>query len=191
MSLVVLQRACEDLCFVAACSQAEELAHELSKLQPFKINVFAELPAKADVLPAVQDAMRAYHIGSNWYKLSPSRALQLICTHIDNAGSISQESEQSNNEQDKKPYLQVLDPSWHALLEVCPKEQADRATIIRRTLKKTLGSWQAASVLSAYKEVCIRIGPPQRYFINSQGHTLRLADAIRDLIQPLKIKTDK
>ena len=68
-----------------------------------------------------------------------------------------------------------INPSWHELLKPCAREDADKATIIRRTLKSLLGRWQSEAVLSSYKEKCLRIGPCGRYFINDKGETLRLA----------------
>ena len=61
------------------------------------------------------------------------------------------------------------------LLEPCPKEDADKATVIRRQLKADLGRWQAEAVLSCYVEACLRHqGKCSRYFVDEAGATLRL-----------------
>lgn len=69
----------------------------------------------------------------------------------------------------------AINPAWHDLLTACPRDEADTATTIRRTLKRLLGRWQADSVLSAYSERILRIGGVcGRYILNAEGATLKL-----------------
>jgi hypothetical protein len=71
-----------------------------------------------------------------------------------------------------------FDPSWHNLLEPCPRDQAQRATVIRQALKERLGSWQAAALLSNYREAVLRVQPGktnQRFVVDCRGSTMRLA----------------
>lgn len=83
---------------------------------------------------------------------------------------------------DMQPALrvQVLDnaafePIGRTLLEPCPRNAADQATVIRRRLKQDLGRWQAEAVLSCYTEVCLRHhGKCSRYFVDNNNATLRL-----------------
>ena len=76
-----------------------------------------------------------------------------------------------------KPRLTV-DPSWHALLQECPRANADKATKIRKGLKQALGPIEAAAVLGQYKECALRVstGGCQRFIVNENGVTMKLAD---------------
>jgi hypothetical protein len=71
----------------------------------------------------------------------------------------------------------AIDPAWSELLQTCPREAADRATDIRRTLKRQIGKWQAGALLSCYREAILRVasGGCQRLFVDSAGETMRLA----------------
>jgi hypothetical protein len=73
-----------------------------------------------------------------------------------------------------EPMVPLIDSSWYELLEPCGREEADKATVIRRTLKQRIGRWQAGMVLSAYRETCLRIGPCARYFVDKEGRPMRL-----------------
>ena len=62
------------------------------------------------------------------------------------------------------------------LLEPCPREDAEKATKIRSQLKRTLGRAWAAVVLTSYREAILRTpGGRQRFIVNSEGKTMRLA----------------
>ena len=70
----------------------------------------------------------------------------------------------------------AIEPAWLELLQTCPREAADRATIIRRALKQRIGRWQAGALLGCYREVALRVGGVcQRFFVDSAGETMRLA----------------
>ena len=72
----------------------------------------------------------------------------------------------------------IVDPSWHALLQECPRANADKATKIRKGLKQMLGPIEAAAVLGQYKECALRVstGGCQRFIVNDNGVTMKLAD---------------
>jgi hypothetical protein len=85
-----------------------------------------------------------------------------------------QQTTEAKDEPTKEPSA-AINPAWHDLLTACPRDEADTATAIRRTLKRLLGRWQADSVLSAYSERILRIGGVcGRYILNAEGATLRL-----------------
>ena len=63
------------------------------------------------------------------------------------------------------------------LLEPCKKEEAQKATVVRRWLKAAMGRWQADAVLSCYSEVCLRSnGVCSRYFVDGGRRPLKLRD---------------
>ena len=177
MSLAILQRSDGDLTLVTSTDNVTKLASKLADMQPFAVQVFAEFHGKAALLPQVQEMLQTYHCTNGWYALPAAKVAHVVCEAFmpqDQQAQVEGEAHNSS-EEDESPQTQQIDPAWHSLLEPCTREQADRATVIRRTLKKTLGRWQAESVLSAYKEACLRIGPCGRYILNVQGQTMRLA----------------
>ena len=70
-----------------------------------------------------------------------------------------------------------IDHLWHAYLEECPRATADKATVIRKALKKSLGPIEAAALLSQYKECALRVatGGCQRFIVHEEGVTMKLA----------------
>jgi hypothetical protein len=65
------------------------------------------------------------------------------------------------------------------ILQTCPKEEADKATTVRRRLKELYGTGQAAVLLGPYKEATLRVPGKgcQRFFVNERRETVRLTDA--------------
>ena len=191
MSLAILQRSDGDLTLVTSTDNVTKLASKLADMQPFTVHVFAEFHGKAALLPQVQEMLQTYHCANGWYALPAAKVAHVVCeafmpqdqqAQVVCEAFMPQEQQtpvegeaHNSSEEDESPQTQQIDPAWHSLLEPCTREQADRATVIRRTLKKTLGRWQAESVLCAYKEACLRIGPCGRYILNVQGQTMRLA----------------
>ena len=73
------------------------------------------------------------------------------------------------------PCAADFEPLARRLLVCCPKEEADKATTIRRRLKADLGRWQAEAVLSLFREAAPKHkGVCSRYFTDAAGNTLRL-----------------
>jgi hypothetical protein len=185
MALAVLQRSDQDVALVAVTEDAAELARKLGELQPFEVQVFAIFPYKAAVLPTVHNMLRAQHLCNGWYAATAEDATIVICQaccksmpqdHSENVEHSVGDSVKQNTSDDEQMQLK-----WHALLEPCPREEADKATTIRRTLKELLGRWQADSILSTCKEVCLRInGNPGRYIVNTRGELLRLAGQAKE-----------
>jgi hypothetical protein len=177
MSLAILQRSDSELSSVTTTDNVTKLANKLAEMQPFSVQVFAEFYHKAALLPQVQELLQEYHYTNGWYAMSATKVVNVVCKALmpQEEQETTKEDAQDTSEDDETPQLQQIDPAWHLLLESCTREEADKATVIRRTLKKTLGRWQADSVLSNYKEACLRIGPCGRYILNAQGQTMRLA----------------
>ncbi len=68
-----------------------------------------------------------------------------------------------------------LEPVARELLEPCSKDEADKATVIRKFLKTKIGRWQAEAVLACYREACLRNkGSCRRYFLDGECNTIRL-----------------
>jgi hypothetical protein len=65
------------------------------------------------------------------------------------------------------------------LLQPCVRLEADRATVIRRTLEELLGAHQAADTLSRYRTVVLRVSPAacRRVLIDRDSRPIRLACA--------------
>lgn len=73
------------------------------------------------------------------------------------------------------PAAADFEPLACRLLEPCAKDEASKATTVRKRLKLELGRWQAEAVLSLYTEVCLRNkGACSRYFVDEAGVTQRL-----------------
>jgi len=179
-TLAILQQSKSDIALLTATDDASELAGKLASMQPFDVEVFAEFPGKAALLPVVQSILEAKHHANGWYAVSPAEVAQAVCQAFATPPRQDGESQFASEEEVVQNVTsQRIDPSWHALLEPCARQDADKATIIRRTLKGVLGRWQTEAVLSAYKEAVLRIGPCGRYFKNDKGETLRLAASVR------------
>lgn len=178
-TLTILQRNGSDLALLTTTDDAAELASRLASMQPFDVEVFAEFPGKSAFLPVARGMLEAQHHANGWYAASPAAVAQAVCRAFVVPPGRGGVSHASDKEVPQKVTSQGIDPSWHALLEPCPREDADKATVIRRTLKSVLGRWQAEAILSAYKETILRIGPCGRYFKNGKGETLRLAASVR------------
>ena len=185
MTLAVLRRSDQDVALVTVTDDPTELAHKLQEMQPFEVQVFATFPWKAALLPIVQNMLCAKYLSNGWYTATAEEAATAICQACQenlpqdkgrNTSDVLGECSQQNTSDDER-----IQPEWHALLEPCAREEADKATTIRRTLKELLGRWQADSILSAYKEVCLRInGNPGRYIVSTRGELLRLAGQAKE-----------
>ena len=184
MALVLLKRSDADLVLPVACDAPERLAAELSTLQPFTVEVVAMWAGCAGKLPLIQSTLWHKLVRNGWFSLAGQEAKQLI----DEA--CEQQEEYTKNPktfdlglQDAganacKPQQRLwIDPLWHAYLEECPRASADKATVIRKALKKALGPIEAAAILSQYKECALRVaaGGCQRFFVNDAGVTMKLA----------------
>jgi hypothetical protein len=184
MALVLLKRSDADLVLPVACDAPERLAAELSTLQPFTVEVVAMWAGCAGKLPLIQSTLWHKLVRNGWFSLAGQEAKQLI------GEACKQQEEYTKNPetfdlgpQDAGPgaceprQRLWIDPLWHAYLEECPRASADKATVIRKALKKALGPIEAAAILSQYKECALRVaaGGCQRFFVNDAGVTMKLA----------------
>ena len=62
------------------------------------------------------------------------------------------------------------------LLEPCPREDAQPASVVKQSLQKLLGEDATAIVLEQYTNKVMRVpgGKPQRYFVDATGATVKL-----------------
>ena len=181
-TLAILQRNGSNLALLTTTDDTSGLASKLASMQPFEVEVFAEFPGKAAFLPVVQGMLEAHHHANGWYSMSPTEAAQAVCQAfavLPGGRGEPQFQDACEEAVAQNITSQSIDPSWHALLEPCAREDADKATVIRRTLKGVLGRWQTEAVISVYKESILRIGPCGRYFTNDKGETLRLAASVQ------------
>ena len=75
----------------------------------------------------------------------------------------------------KLPTPAELEPLALELLEPCSKDEAHKATVIRKFLKAKIGRWQAEAILACYREACLRNkGTCRRYFLDGDCKTVRL-----------------
>ena len=80
---------------------------------------------------------------------------------------------------------------FQVLLEPCKRSEAQRATQIRKQLKRLLGKWLAEGVLSLYHERPLRLcGKTARYLVDSRGGEQRLR-SIPEAIEMLQQQCPK
>ena len=185
MALTLLKRSDADMVLAAATDDPDGLAECLSAQQPFKVNVFATFPELGWVLPALQHSLRTLHVSNGWFAAAPQDVAKTLCDastpptrepHADQRtcqddAQVDAEDSFSDSSGDS------FEPAWHQLLQPCPKEHADRATVIRKALKARLGNWQAAALFSNYREATLRVPGKgcQRFDMGCRGDVVRLA----------------
>ena len=200
MALALLKRSDADLVLPVACDAPQRLASELSALQPFSVEIVAVWEGCAGKLPAVQNALWSRLVRNSWFSLAEEEAKQImdqICNKGEDTRALETCEKQLLNTLDvgccendeavqdsaasvHEPRSRLwIDPLWHAYLEECPRATADKATVIRKALKKALGPIEAAALLSQYKECALRVasGGCQRFIVNDEGVTMKLAVA--------------
>ena len=173
MALALLKRSDTDLILPVACDSPERLATELSALQPFSVEVVAAWAGCAGKLPLIQNALWSRLVRNSWFSVAAEEAEQLM------SKACEQEKDTRTLEKcdAQLPPRVWIDPLWHAYLEECPRATADKATAIRKALKKVLGPIEAAALLSQYKECALRVatGGCQRFIVNDKGVTMKFA----------------
>jgi hypothetical protein len=198
MALALLKRSDTDLILPVACDAPEKLAAELSALQPFTVEVVAAWAGCAGKLPMIQNALWSRLVKNSWFSVTAEEVKQLMskaCKQEEDVRTLETSdaqllstlgSERCENDliqnvtasacEPPRPRVWV-DPMWHAYLEECPRATADKATAIRKALKKALGPLEAAALLSRYKECALRVatGGCQRFIVNERGATMKLA----------------
>jgi hypothetical protein len=200
MALALLKRSDTDLLLPVACDVPERLAAELSALQPFSVEVVAMWEGCAGKLPSIQSALWSKLVRNSWFSVAVEEAVQLMneaCKQEEetrifeacetkllntfDSGRYENELAQDMVANPCKPRSRLLvDPLWHSYLEECPRAFADKATVIRKALKKAMGPIEAAALLSQYKECALRVatGGCQRFIVNEEGLTMKLSHKI-------------
>ena len=199
MALALLKRNDADLLLPIVCDAPNALAAELSTLQPFTVEVVAIWPTLAGRLTCVQQALWPCHAGNGWFRATVPDAKQVIyevcqrpvatslpllreamapeSPHAAGANAPDCATDSPRRACAGKPHFAV-DPSWHMLLQECPRATADKATKIRKGLKQALGPMEAAAILGQYRECALRVatGGCQRFVVNGNGVTMKLAN---------------
>ena len=184
MALTLLKRSDADVVLAAATDDPMGLAECLSAQQPFKVHVFATFPGLGWALPSLQHGLRTIHIANGWFAAAPLEVAKALCGATGEQGS---EPEKDNDgyqngltndveDNDSVSSGDSFDPAWHHLLQPCPREKANKATVIRKALKERLGNWQAAALLSNYREATLRLHGHgcQRFIVDCRGEAMRL-----------------
>ena len=195
MALALLKRSDSDLMLPVACDDPIALAAHLSILHPFTVDVVGVWPALAGRLSFVQQALWPCHVGNGWFRaavLDAKQAINDACQRQDaTSATLPCETKPKESPQapgtdgrdtmllapcERKPF--GIDPSWHMLLQDCPRAQADKATTIRKALKHMLGPIEATAILGQYRECALRVakGGCQRFIVNGDGTTMKLAN---------------
>ena len=185
MALSLLKRSDADVVLAATTDDPEGLAECLSAQQPFRVDVFATFPGIGWALPSLQRGLKTIHIANGWFAAAPLEVAKALCD-ISNAQNSETTSDQerchSETEVDREDRSSVssedsFDPAWHQLLQTCPRERADKATMIKKALRARLGAWQAAALLSNYREVTLRLPGQgcQRFIVDCRGEAMRFA----------------
>ena len=195
MALALLKRSDSDLMLPVACDDPIALAAHLSILHPFTVDVVGVWPALAGRLSFVQQALWPCHVGNGWFRaavLDAKHVIHAVCERQDATSAalpcepmpIESPQASGNDGRDTMPLPPFerkqfgIDPSWHTLLQDCPRAQADKATTIRKALKQMLGPIEATAILGQYRECALRVakGGCQRFIVNSDGATMKLAN---------------
>lgn len=186
MALTLLNRSDSNLVLAAATEDPAGLAQCLSAQQAFTVQVFATFPNCGWALPALQHYLRTFHVQNGWFARAPEEVAKALCEASLQPGSDEgqdpfQNKEGSHTYEGEPEAVEELDasiePAWHDLLQPCPKERADKATVIRKALAVQLGALPAAALLSNYREAVLRLPGKgsQRFIVDCKGEAMRLA----------------
>lgn len=186
MALALLKRNDANLVQPVACDAPADLAVELSAQHQCTVEVAEIWPSLAGRLDFVQQMLWPLYAGNGWFRASVPDAVRMInavqafeTTPPQSPEPVAEGLDSGSDSLSAgghKPF--TVDPLWHKLLQECPRAQADKATTIRKGLKRMLGPVEAAALLSNYKESALRLatGGCQRFIVNAQGVTMKLVD---------------
>jgi len=185
MALTLLKRSDANMVLAAATDDPVALAECLSAQQPFEVHVFATFPELGWALPALQQSLRTLHISNGWFAAAPQDVAKTLCDAsvppnrkpCENECMCQNDTQTDTEDNGSESGSGSFEPEWHQLLQPCPKEHAHRATVIRKALKARLGNWQAAALLSNYREATLRLPGKgcQRFIVDCRGDAMRLA----------------
>ena len=123
-SLAILHRSDSNLALIASTDDAAALANRLTSMQPFTVDVFAEFPGKASLLPAVQNLLQAQHRANGWHESPAAEIAQTVCQAFVAQARQEQELRDEAAEEPASPdtseedaggqQSQKHDPRWHA-----------------------------------------------------------------------------
>jgi hypothetical protein len=188
MALTLLRRSDSNLALAAATEDPAGLAESLSEQQAFTVSVFATFSKSGWALPALQRCLKEAHVQNGWFALAPEEVFKALCeASLLPCSDAAEDQEVYENEgrsdanQGEADAIEELaasvEPAWHDLLQPCTKEQADKATVIRKALAAELGALPAAALLSNYREAVLRLPGKgsQRFIVDCKGEARRLA----------------
>ena len=138
--LVVLQRSDGDLMYFASCPHegVAALASTLNLHHTFSVNLVACFPGLGGAAESVRERLATSHISNGWFATSSTIAVCTAATALE------------IHENAAKTTLP------ETLLEVCPREHAPVASVIKRALKHKLGTESAKQALRGYRERALR-----------------------------------
>ena len=183
MALSLLKRSDANLTLVAATEDPAGLAARLSGQQAFTVEVFATFANFGWSVPVLQRSLKDFHLNNGWFAAAPEEVLKWLCkasslpTDGVNAYQDASEEELGLDTEGDLSEHGVIEPAWHDLLRPCPKEHADKATVIRKALKEQLGALPAAALLGNYREAVLRLPGKgsQRFIVDCKGEAMKLA----------------
>jgi hypothetical protein len=186
MALALLSRSDSNMVLAAATEDPAGLAKCLSAQQAFTVQVFASFPNCGWALPALQYYLKAFHIQNGWFAKAPEEVAKALCEASLQPGSGVNEDQDAcsdkggshtNEGEPDEELAASIEPAWHDMLQPCPKERADKATVIRKALAAQLGALPAAALLSNYREAVLRLRGKgsQRFIVDWKGEAMRLA----------------
>jgi hypothetical protein len=158
--LVVLQRSDGDLMYFASCPHegAAALASMLSAHHAFSVNLVACFPGLGGAVEAVRERLATMHVSNGWFATSSQIAVCTAAAALDIHETVA-----------KKTLPETL-------LEVCPREHAPVASVIKRALKHKLGAETAKQALRGYRERALRTGGVcKRFLVDIDGSAMQLA----------------
>jgi hypothetical protein len=188
MALTLLRRSDSDLVLAAVTEDPAGLAECLSAQQAFTVEVFATFSNTAWALPALQRCLKALRVQNGWFAMAPEKVARALCeaslqpsSDADHEQDARKDEERPDTNEDEPDASEQFDasiePAWHDMLQSCPKEHADKATVIRKALTAQLGARPAAALLSNYREAVLRLPGKgsQRFIVDCKGEARRFA----------------
>ena len=183
MALSLLKRSDANLMLLAATEDPTGLAEHLSAQQAFTVEVFATFANLGWATPVLQQSLEDFHIRDGWFTAAPEELLKVLCKALPANGANTKKDvmeeelglDAGNDFSDLRGAS--IEPAWHDFLRPCPKEQADKATVIRKALKEQLGALPAAALLGNYREAVLRLPGKgsQRFIVDCRGEAMQLA----------------
>ena len=176
---------------VARADNAFTLATQLTEGHPFDIHVVAVYPGSGHLLDGMQPNLRG-HVKNGWYRMGLLNLLASLAGHIaaslttvleacpetkagEEAVAMSDEELEGDGALSVESHSRIeCEPELFAYVEVCSKLEADRATVIKKSLVKKHGKAQATLLLASLNEAVSKTGSSKQRIYMYQGKPLRL-----------------